>query len=62
MVDVASKMIGNVLVKFDDAGNSFYFISDFEVFEGDPGFSSWGRPFFLSLHRLLAPRNTLESN
>ena len=62
VVNVASKMIGNILVKFDGAGYSFYFISDFEVFEGDPGFSSWGRPFFSSLHRFLAPRNTLESN
>ena len=29
--DVASKMIGNVLVKFDGAGYSFYFVSDFKV-------------------------------
>ena len=31
VVDVASKMIGNVLVKFDGAGYSFYFILNFEV-------------------------------
>ena len=31
VVDVASKMIDNVLMKFDGAGYCFYFISDFEV-------------------------------
>ena len=31
MVVVASKMIGNVLMKFDGAGYSFYFVSNFEV-------------------------------
>ena len=36
MVDVASKMIGNVLVKFDGALYSFYFISNFEVLKVTP--------------------------
>ena len=36
VVDVASKMIGNVLVKFDGAGYSFYFVSDFEVLKVTP--------------------------
>ena len=31
VVDVASKMIDNVLMKFDGTGYSFYFVSDFEV-------------------------------
>ena len=36
VVDVASKMIGNVLVKFDGAGYSFYFVLDFEVLKVTP--------------------------
>ena len=36
VVDVASKMIGNVLVKFEGAGYSFYFVSDFEVLKVTP--------------------------
>ena len=31
VMDVASKMIANVLVKFEGAGYSFYFVSDFKV-------------------------------
>ena len=61
-MDVASKMIANVLVKFEGAGYSFLFHLGLRSFEGDPGFSPWGRPLFSSLHRFLAPRNTLESN
>ena len=36
MVNVASKMIGSVLVKFDGAGYGFYFVSDFEVLKVTP--------------------------
>ena len=36
VVDVASKMIDNVLMKFDGAGYSFYFVSDFEVLKVTP--------------------------
>ena len=35
-MDVASKMIDNVLVKFDGAGYSFYFVSNFEVLKVTP--------------------------
>ena len=62
VVDVASKMIDNVLMKFDGAGYSFLFHLRLRSFEGDPGFSPWGRPVSSSLHRFLAPRNALESN
>ena len=31
-------------MKSEDDGYSFYHVSNFEVFEGDPGFSPWGRP------------------
>ena len=36
VVNVASKMIGSVLVKFDGAGYSFYFDSDFKVLKVTP--------------------------
>ena len=36
VVDVASKMIDNVLMKFDGVGYSFYFVSDFEVLKVTP--------------------------
>ena len=35
-MDVASKMIVNVLVKFEGAGYSFYFVLDFEVLKVTP--------------------------
>ena len=36
VVDVVSKMIGNVLVKFDGTGYSFYFVSNFKVLKVTP--------------------------
>ena len=35
-MDVGSKMVGNVLVKFEGAGYSFHFVSDFEVLKVTP--------------------------
>ena len=35
-MDVTSKLIVNVLVKFEGAGYSFYLVSDFEVLKVTP--------------------------
>ena len=49
-------MMENLLVKFEGAGYSFLFHLELRGFEGDPGFSSWGRPIRSQLQSLLLSR------
>ena len=54
-----SLMMENVLVNFEDTGYSFYFVSNYlglRSFEGDPGFSPWGRPICMQLQSAFLSR------
>ena len=58
-LSVSSLMMENVLVNFEDTGYSFYFVSNYlglRSFEGDPGFSPWGRLIRSQLQLLLVYR------
>ena len=44
-------------MEFEGAGYSFYFVINFEVLEGDPGFSSWGKSVHVQLRLLFLSRN-----
>ena len=60
MVDVVSKMISNVLVKFDNAGYSFYFVSNFEVLKVTPDSVHGAGPYAHNFNCSFYPENTLE--
>ena len=60
VVDVASKMVGNVLVKFGGTGYSFYFDSNFKVLKVVPDSVHGSGPCAHHFEGSYYPENTLE--
>ena len=60
MVDVASKMISSVLVKFDGTGYSFYSVSNFEVLKVTSDSVHRAGPCACHFEGSFYPENTLE--
>ena len=53
-------MMENVLVNFEGAGYSFYFVSNFEVLKVTPGSVHGAGPYTHDFDRLFCQGNTLE--
>ena len=60
MINVASKMLHNVLVKFGGTGYSFYFVSNFKVLKVTPDSVHGAGPCTHHFEGFYYPENTLE--